>query len=122
MPFCAAAAVVHGGVGIEHFDHAHLNDDRVRRLMPKVTMRVDPALDGVAAALTQARVTIHLRDGRVVVAVRRRRARLSVTAGAGRRTGREVPVVRAPRAVRRPQPSEPWNGCERSRSLKTFGR
>jgi 2-methylcitrate dehydratase PrpD len=65
MPFCAASAIVHGAVGIETFDEEHVRDERVRQLMPRVHMRADPALDGVAAALTQARVTIHLRDGRV---------------------------------------------------------
>ena len=66
MPFCAASALVHGAVGLETFDDEHIRDERVRRLMPRIHMRADPSLDGVAAALTQARVAIHLRDGRVV--------------------------------------------------------
>jgi 2-methylcitrate dehydratase PrpD len=66
MPFCAASAVVHGRVGIDTFDARHVNDPEVRRLMPKVSMRADPSLDGIAPALSQARVTIQLRDGRLV--------------------------------------------------------
>jgi 2-methylcitrate dehydratase PrpD len=66
MPYCAAAAIVHGGVGVETFDDAHIGDRRVRDLMSRIAMRVDPALDGVGPALTQSRVTIHLRDGRTV--------------------------------------------------------
>ena len=34
--------------------------------MPRVVMRVDPALDGAAAPLTQARVRVTLRDGRAL--------------------------------------------------------
>jgi 2-methylcitrate dehydratase PrpD len=68
MPFCAAAAIVRGGVGIDTFDGAALNDPAIRSLQSRVTMRVDATLDAAAAALTQARVTIRLRDGRVLTA------------------------------------------------------
>ncbi|HEX3644123.1 MAG TPA: MmgE/PrpD family protein [Vicinamibacterales bacterium] len=68
MPFCAAAAIVRGGVGIETFDGAALNDPAIRSLQSRVTMRVDATLDAAAAALTQARVTVRLRDGRVLTA------------------------------------------------------
>ena len=64
MPFCAAAAVVHGRVGIDTFDETSLHDARVAQLMPRVAMHVDPSLDGKGPALTQARITITLRDGR----------------------------------------------------------
>ncbi len=66
MPFCAAAAVVFGGVGLDTFDDSTLSDARVTTLIPHVAMRVDPSLDGVGPALTQARVRVHLRDGRVL--------------------------------------------------------
>jgi 2-methylcitrate dehydratase PrpD len=66
MPFCAAAAVAHGGVGIETFEAASLADPLVTGLMPHVMMRVDPAFDGAAPPLTQSRVTIRLRNGRVL--------------------------------------------------------
>jgi 2-methylcitrate dehydratase PrpD len=66
MPFCAAAAVVHGRVGIDTFEPAALNDPAVRQLMPRVTLRVDPAFDGAAPPLTQSRVTVRLRDGRTL--------------------------------------------------------
>jgi 2-methylcitrate dehydratase PrpD len=66
LPFCAAAAVVHGRVGIDTFEAEVLSDPGVTALMRRVTMRVDSAFDGVAPALTQARVNIRLRDGRVL--------------------------------------------------------
>ncbi len=67
MPFCAAAATVHGRVGIDTFEAAVLNDRDVRSLMTRVAMRVDPGFDGAAPALTQSRVTVRLRDGRTLV-------------------------------------------------------
>jgi 2-methylcitrate dehydratase PrpD len=67
MPFCAAAAVVHGRVGIDTFEPGLVNDPQVREVMSRVTMRVDPSFDGAAPPLTQSRVTIRLRDGRTLV-------------------------------------------------------
>jgi len=64
LPFCAAAAVLDGRVGIDTFEHARLADPSVAALMAKVTMRADPALDGIAPPLTQARLRVRLNDGR----------------------------------------------------------
>ena len=68
MPFCAAAAIVDGRVGIDTFDAAQLADPAIAAMQSRVTMRVDPTLDSSAPALTQARVTVRLRDGRVLTA------------------------------------------------------
>jgi 2-methylcitrate dehydratase PrpD len=65
MPFCAAAAVVYGHPTVDTFDDAHIRDPRVQALMPKVSMRINPAFDA-AANLSQARVSIQLTDGRSV--------------------------------------------------------
>jgi 2-methylcitrate dehydratase PrpD len=67
MPFCAAAAVVHGRVGIDTFEPAGLGDSDVRSLMPRIVMRVDATFDGAAPPLTQSRVAVRLRDGRTLV-------------------------------------------------------
>ncbi len=64
MPFCAAAAVIDGRVGIDTFDEARLGDPAFTSLMARVTMRVDAALDGTAPPLTQARLRVRLTDGR----------------------------------------------------------
>jgi 2-methylcitrate dehydratase PrpD len=66
MPFCAAAAVAYGRVGIDTFEAERLRDPQVAALMSRVAMRVDLSLGGIAPPLTQARVTIRLRDGRSV--------------------------------------------------------
>jgi 2-methylcitrate dehydratase PrpD len=64
MPFCAAAALVNGSVGLETFDASHIADPAIVAMQSRVTMRIDPSLDASAPALTQARVTVRLRDGR----------------------------------------------------------
>jgi 2-methylcitrate dehydratase PrpD len=68
MPFCAAAAAIDGHVGIETFAEGRWGDPAMRALMARVTMRVDPTLDGGAPPLTQARIRLRLRDGRVLTA------------------------------------------------------
>jgi 2-methylcitrate dehydratase PrpD len=66
MPFCAAAAIVFGHVGIDTFDTAHITDARVAALMPRISMRVDEAIGVGKPALTEARVRIHLKDERTL--------------------------------------------------------
>jgi 2-methylcitrate dehydratase PrpD len=68
MPFCAAAAIVHGRVGVETFEVSQLCDPAILAVQSRVSMHVDPALDSSAPALTQAHVTVTLRDGRVLTA------------------------------------------------------
>ena len=62
MPFCAAAAIVFGHPGIDTFDVARIRDPRVQALLPRVTLRANPEFDA-AAPLSQAHVTVRLRDG-----------------------------------------------------------
>ena len=63
MPFCAAAALVYPRVGIDTFDVTQIRDPRVQALLPRVTLRANESFDA-AAPLSQARVTVSLRDGR----------------------------------------------------------
>jgi 2-methylcitrate dehydratase PrpD len=67
MPFCAAAAVVFGHPAVDTFDEPHIRDSRVQALMPRVSMRANPAFDA-AAPLSQARVSIQLADGETLSA------------------------------------------------------
>src|SRR6185295_1914176 len=64
MPFCATAAMVFGHPSIETFEPARIQDSRVQRLMPAVTLRANSSFDA-AAPLSQANVTVRLKDGRV---------------------------------------------------------
>jgi 2-methylcitrate dehydratase PrpD len=66
MHYCAAAAVVMGRVGLDTFEPAAVSDPRIRDLLPRIAMTVDPTLRADAPALTQARVTLRLRDGRTL--------------------------------------------------------
>jgi 2-methylcitrate dehydratase PrpD len=68
MPFCVAAAIVNGRVGIDTFDEVTLVDPRIVAMMTKITMRVDDTLDKSAPALTQSRVKVRLKDGRELTA------------------------------------------------------
>jgi 2-methylcitrate dehydratase PrpD len=68
LPFCAAAAVVDGCVGLETFEVARLHDPRIAAMQARVRMTVDPSLDPLAPALTQARVTVRLKNGRILSA------------------------------------------------------
>ena len=66
MPFCAAAAIAFGQVDLGTFDDRIVSHPQVASLMTRVAMQVDPALDGIAEPLTQAKVNVRLRDGRVL--------------------------------------------------------
>jgi 2-methylcitrate dehydratase PrpD len=65
MSYCAAAAIVDGQVGITTFDRDRIERSAIQAMLPKVTMRVNHAFDGTAP-LSHARVTLRLRDGRVL--------------------------------------------------------
>jgi 2-methylcitrate dehydratase PrpD len=65
MPYCAAAAVVDGRVGIDTFQETRIRDPRVQSLLRRVIMRSNPAFDS-HAPMSQAGVTVRLRDGRVL--------------------------------------------------------
>jgi 2-methylcitrate dehydratase PrpD len=63
MPFCAAAAVIFPRIGIDTFTPELIRHPDVQALMPRVSLRANAAFD-TAAPLSQARVTLRLRDGR----------------------------------------------------------
>jgi 2-methylcitrate dehydratase PrpD len=68
MPFCAAAALVDGRVGIDTFEPSTLARPEIARMRSRVTMRADAALDGGAPPLTQSRIRVELDDGRTLEA------------------------------------------------------
>ena len=65
MHFCAASAVAHGRVDLQTFEPSGLSDSVTRELLPRVTMRVDPSLGVDQPPLTEAKVVVRLRDGRL---------------------------------------------------------
>lgn len=66
MPFCLAAAVVYGEVGLETFSPSCIQDAQIQELLPRVKMQVDSSLGQDAPGLTQSIVNIQLRDGRTL--------------------------------------------------------
>src|SRR5262249_54337496 len=60
--------VVNGRVGLDTFEPATVNDPRIRGLLPRITMAVDPTLRKDAQTLTQSRVTIKLGGGKELTA------------------------------------------------------
>ena len=65
MPFCAAAAIVYDRIGIDTFDLDHIRNPTVQALMKHVSLRANEEFDK-GAPLARARVSVYLRDGRVV--------------------------------------------------------
>ena len=66
MQFCAATALVHGHVGLGTFEHDVLDDPAVEKLMPRISMVVDPVLPDRREQHAWTRVRVRLTDGRVV--------------------------------------------------------
>ncbi|HYE89970.1 MAG TPA: MmgE/PrpD family protein [Terriglobales bacterium] len=65
MPYCAAAALGRGAVGIEDFTDGPVRDPAVAALVPRIRMVVDPSLpDSREEHHAWSRVTVRLRDGR----------------------------------------------------------
>jgi 2-methylcitrate dehydratase PrpD len=68
MPFCVAAALVTGSVGLRTFSDDVVHDPAIRSVMPKVSMFVDPAVDDDwrAGQPRPVIVRVKLNDGTVV--------------------------------------------------------
>ncbi len=63
MEYCAAAALTEGRVGIGTFADDRVRDPRVRALMERVRMVVDPSISGHHDQHAWSRVTLRLADG-----------------------------------------------------------
>ena len=66
LQYCAAAAAADGHVDIGTFDDARLADPELRRLLPRMRMRVEDQLGRNAPSLTQASIEVTLTDGRTL--------------------------------------------------------
>jgi 2-methylcitrate dehydratase PrpD len=64
MPYCAAAALGRGAVGIDDFEDGPVRDPGVAALVPRVRMVVDPSLPDALEQQAWSRVTVRLTDGR----------------------------------------------------------
>ena len=62
LPYCLAAAIIFGKVGLTEFSDEKLSNDMIKKLSKKVTVNVDP--ECINARLGCARVTVYTVDGR----------------------------------------------------------
>lgn len=68
MHHCVASATLNGHVGLETFEDGFVRDARVAEVRERIEMTVDATLRANAPALTQSRVMVRLRGGRVLSA------------------------------------------------------
>lgn len=64
IPFVVATALLHGKVRLAAFQPERLTDPRIRSLMERIELSVDPQLDAGFPGRRTARITIETRDGR----------------------------------------------------------
>jgi 2-methylcitrate dehydratase PrpD len=66
MPFCVALALIDGWITVENFSGNRLADERMKRLMQKVTMYRDPDMAPLGYRGTgNANVTLTTKDGQI---------------------------------------------------------
>jgi 2-methylcitrate dehydratase PrpD len=64
--FTVATMLLHGGVRLAAFEPARLNDPAIRALMPRVSVALDSECAAAFPSKRSAKVTITLKDGRVL--------------------------------------------------------
>ena len=65
VPFCLAQAALQGRLSLDAFTEEALTDPRVTQLMARVSLRVDPSLDGVYPRFWPAIVQVETTTGQV---------------------------------------------------------
>jgi len=68
MPFVLATIALRGHAGLADFTDAALADEKVRAFGSRVTMALDPDVDGAYPARWIGKVTVNTRDARVLTA------------------------------------------------------
>lgn len=66
LPYVVATALCYGEVGVSAFVPVRLNDPQTRRLMARVTLREDAAIESGFPSQRSVRVRVFLADGRVL--------------------------------------------------------
>ena len=66
LHYMVASALVHGSVRLSAFEPDRLNDPATRSLMQRISKSLNAEVDAAFPARRAARVTITLRDGRVL--------------------------------------------------------
>jgi len=66
LPYVVSHALLYGAVRLNAFDDQRLQDQAIRALMARTQLRADPQLSAGFPVMRAARVTVTLRDGRVI--------------------------------------------------------
>lgn len=64
LPYCVAAALTDGGVGLDQFKPERIRDRRLHRLMQRIRVKEDPALTALYPRSNPVRICIEMSDGR----------------------------------------------------------
>jgi 2-methylcitrate dehydratase len=64
LPYIVAHILVNGKINIDSYSEENLKDQRVKSLMKKISIKVDPSLDKLYPKAVPNRITIYLKDGR----------------------------------------------------------
>lgn len=66
LPFIVASGLVHGSIRLDATTPERLSDARVLKLMPSITVRLDPEVDALFPAQRAAKVKLTLKNGTVL--------------------------------------------------------
>jgi len=64
LPYIVAHILVNGKINIDSYSELNLKDQRVKSLMKKINIKVDPELDKLYPKAVPNRITIYLKDGK----------------------------------------------------------
>ncbi len=64
LPYIVAHILVNGKINIDSYSELSLKDQRVKSLMKKINIKVDPELDKLYPKAVPNRITIYLKDGK----------------------------------------------------------
>lgn len=64
MEYCMAAGIVYRKAGLHEFTDQAVNDPRIREMLPRIVVRVDPELEQMGFQHVRTRVKLVTRDGR----------------------------------------------------------
>lgn len=64
MEYCMAAGIVYRKAGLQEFTDQAVNDPRIRDMLPRIIVRVDPELEKMGYQHVRTRVRMMTRDGR----------------------------------------------------------
>lgn len=65
IPYCIAAAIVCKELGIRQFEHGLLQNEKIRELMTRIHIEVDPGLDQFYPEMIPSKIDIIMKNGEI---------------------------------------------------------